>query len=98
MAGRHSRRRGGGHARIPGQRGPRPVGITDAHTQVEHAVTDLAIAAHRHSGRYLAVCGARVLAAALAGPAGRRCEPCGAARGMAQLAAELVLDARRGPR
>jgi hypothetical protein len=79
MAGRHSKRRA--HARIPeqqtpGQRGPRPVGIIDARTYVEHLMTDEAVAAHRHSGRYLALCGAQVLAASLAEPRRSRCQPC----------------------
>jgi hypothetical protein len=72
--GRH--RRQPAHTRIPAQRGPRPVGITDARTHVEHLMTDEAVAAHRHSGRYLALCGAQVLAASLAEPRRSRCQPC----------------------
>jgi hypothetical protein len=52
-------------------------GIVDAETQVEHWVTDRSAAEHRHSGRYLAVCGIQVLAASLTAPAsGGRCMVC----------------------
>lgn len=71
MAGRH--RRG---ERIPEQRGPRRLGITDAHTHVEHLVSDESAMEHRHSGRYLAMCGARVLAASLTAPERARCRSC----------------------
>lgn len=74
MAGRHSKRRGA-HAQVPEQRGPRPLGITDAQTHLEHLVTDESLAAHRHSGRFLALCGIEVLAASLTDPGrGRRRE------------------------
>lgn len=79
MAGRHrasSPRRHSAHVTIPAQRGPRPVLIADARTQVAHLVTDESFAAHRHSGRYLAVCGARVLAASLTAPDRGRCGAC----------------------
>lgn len=68
MAGRHSKRVGGPHVRIPAQRGPRPLRITDARTHMEHLVTDESLAAHRHSGRYLALCETEVLAASLTDP------------------------------
>lgn len=75
MAGRHSKR--GAHARIPQQRGPRrPVGIVDAQSGIEHLVTDASAMEHRHSGRYLALCGARVLAASMTDPGLRRCAEC----------------------
>lgn len=74
MAGRHSKRRG--PHRVPEQRGPRRLGITDAHTHVEHLVTDESAMEHRHSGRYLAMCGAQVLAASLAAPGRGHCATC----------------------
>lgn len=78
MAGRHRAASGrpAWQVTIPAQRGPRPVGIADARDQIEHLVTDESFAEHRHSGRYLAVCGARVLAASLAEPDLGRCQSC----------------------
>jgi hypothetical protein len=73
MAGQHSKRRGA-QAQVPEQRGPRPLGITDAQTHLEHLVTEESLAAHRHSGRFLALCGIEVLAASLTNPGGRRRE------------------------
>lgn len=73
MAGRHSKR--GVHTRIPTQRGPRAVGITDARTRVEHLMSDAAME-HRHSGRYLALCGIEVLAASLTDPGRGQCQHC----------------------
>ncbi|MGH3842098.1 MAG: hypothetical protein ACRDS0_11730 [Pseudonocardiaceae bacterium] len=75
MAGRHSKRRGA-HAPVAEQRGPYPVGITDAHTQVEHLVSDESVAAHRHTGHYLALCGMTVLAASLTDPGRGWCREC----------------------
>lgn len=49
MAGLHSKRRGT-QAQIPEPRKPRPLGITDAQTHLEHPVTDESLAAHRHTG------------------------------------------------
>lgn len=77
MAGKH--RRGAVRA-IPAQRSPRPLRITDARTQVQHAVTDESVAQHRHAGRYRAVCGAQVLAASLTAPARGQCQSCAGAR------------------
>ncbi len=74
MAGRHSKR--GARARISGQRGPRPIGITDARTRVEHLMTDAVAMEHRHTGRYLALCGAEVLAASLLERHRSQCQPC----------------------
>jgi hypothetical protein len=74
MAGRHSKR--GAHARIPTQRESLSVGITDARTRIEHLMTDVSAMAHRHSGRYLALCGAEVLAASLAERERGQCQPC----------------------
>ncbi len=72
MAGRHSKRRRA-QAQIPAQRGSRALGITDAQTHLEHLVTDESLAAHRHLGRFLALCGIEVLAASLTEPdRGRR--------------------------
>ena len=73
MAGRHRRR---AHAAVPGQRGIRPVGITDARTRVEHLVPDESLVAQRHAGRFQAVCGAEVLAASLTDPGRGRCREC----------------------
>jgi hypothetical protein len=67
MAGRHSKRRVA-HPQVPEQWGPRPLGITDALTHVEHLVSDESVAAHRHMGLYLALCGMTVLAASLTDP------------------------------
>lgn len=78
MAGRHSKR--GARARIYEQRGPRPVGITDARTRVRHLMTDESAMEHRHAGRYLALCGARVLAASLTTPESEHCLACAGAQ------------------
>jgi len=43
---------------------------------MEHLITDESAVAHRHAGRYLAVCGAQVLAASLAAPERRLCLMC----------------------
>lgn len=58
------------------QRGPCPVGITDARTHVEHLVSDESVAAHRHAGHYLALCGMTVLAASLTDPGRGWCRDC----------------------
>lgn len=76
MAGRHRRR--AAHAQVPKQRGPRPVGVTDARTRVEHFLSRES-AEHRHAGRFLALCGVQVLAASLTEPARGHCGPCVAA-------------------
>jgi hypothetical protein len=76
MAGRHRRRAHAAHAAVPGQRGTRPVGVTDARTRVEHLVPDESLLARRHAGRFLAVCGAEVLAASLTAPGRGRCREC----------------------
>jgi hypothetical protein len=80
MAGAH-RKRPGAHVRlpaveVPAQRGPRPMGITDALTDVEHLMTDDSAAAHRHAGNYLALCGTQVLAASLTVQSRSHCGPC----------------------
>jgi hypothetical protein len=81
MAGRHRRQSDGAHVGIPEQRrAPRPVGITDAHTHVEHLVTDESAMAHRHSGRYPALCGVQVVAASLTAPGREQCQCCQRAR------------------
>ncbi|MBV9650996.1 MAG: hypothetical protein JO296_12755 [Pseudonocardiales bacterium] len=74
MTGRH-RKRPGLHVRIPQQPAPRLVGMTDARTRIEHLI-DASAMEHRHSGRYLALCGARVLAASLTDPGRDRCAEC----------------------
>lgn len=84
MAGRHRR------VRIPEQRGPRPLGITDAHTEVEHLVTDDAVVAHRHSGRYLALCGVQVLAASLTVRERTRCRPCHRRAGLVRSSTSII--------
>ncbi len=75
MAGRHRAERSRAQGAVPARRG-RPAGITDARDAIEHLVTDESIAQHRHSGNYLALCGARVLAASLTAPSRRRCGNC----------------------
>lgn len=72
--GRH--RHHAAHIPILEQRRPRRVGITDALTHVEHLVSDESAMAHRHLGRYLALCGIEVLAASLTDPGRRRCSEC----------------------
>jgi hypothetical protein len=52
------------------------VGIIDARTRVEHLVTDELVAAHRHAGRYPALCGRELLAASLVEPGRGRCTEC----------------------
>jgi hypothetical protein len=74
MTGRH--RRQAAHASIPVQRRPRPLGIIDAQTHIEHLMTDESARTHRHSGRYPALCGVQVLAASLAAPDRGRCPRC----------------------
>ncbi len=74
MAGRHRHRPA--RVRIPEQRGPRPLGITDANTEVEHLVTEDTVVAHRHSGRYLALCGVQVFAASLTTRERTQCRRC----------------------
>jgi len=76
MAGRHRHRAHAAHAAVPAQRGIRPVRVTDARTRVEHLVPDESLAARRHAGRFLAVCGAEVLAASLTDPGRGRCRQC----------------------
>jgi hypothetical protein len=73
-AGRH--RRGAMHPPVPSLHQHRPMRIVDARTSMEHLVTDESVAAHRHAGRYLAVCGAQVLAASLTAPQRSRCPAC----------------------
>jgi hypothetical protein len=74
MTGRH--RLQAERAQIPVQRRPRPLGIIDAQTHVEHLVTDESAREHRHSGRYLALCGVQVLAASLTATDRGRCPRC----------------------
>jgi hypothetical protein len=73
MAGRH-RKRSGLPVEIPQQRVSRPVGIVDAHTRVEHVVSDDVLAAHRLS--YLTKCGTVIFAASLTEPGRGRCREC----------------------
>ena len=54
--------------------------ITDAHTHVEHLVSEESAMAHRHSGRYLALCGVQVVAASLTAPGREQCQCCQRAR------------------
>jgi hypothetical protein len=76
MAGRHRRQPNAVHVRIPQQRRVPTIGIIDAHTRVEHRVNDESAAAHRHAGRYLALCGAEVLAASMLEPGRGQCLEC----------------------
>ena len=71
--GRHSKQPREAHARVPQQR---QVGIVDAQSRIEHLVTDTSAMEHRHSGRYLALCGTRVLAASMTDPGRGRCPEC----------------------
>jgi hypothetical protein len=73
MAGKH--RRGAVHRPAP-TRAPRHIGIVDSRTHIQHLMTHEIAAAHRHAGRYLALCGAQVLAASLTEPERRRCWMC----------------------
>jgi hypothetical protein len=52
------------------------MGVTDARTRVEHLVPDESLVAQRHAGRFLAVCGAEVLAASLTDSGRGRCREC----------------------
>jgi hypothetical protein len=77
-AGGH--RRGATHPPMLSAHQHRQIRIVDARTSMEHLITDESVAAHRHAGRYLAVCGAQVLAASLTAPQRSRCPAC--ARGV----------------
>jgi hypothetical protein len=56
---------------------PRPIAMTDATTGIAHRVTDESVAAGRRAGgRYVAVCGAQVLAASLTMPERDQCQSC----------------------
>jgi hypothetical protein len=76
MAGRHRHRAHAVHAPVADQRVTRPVGVTDARTRVEHLVRDETLVAQRHAGRFLAICGAEVLAASLTDRGRARCREC----------------------
>jgi hypothetical protein len=52
------------------------VGITDARTRIEHLMSDAVAMAHRHAGRYPALCGIEVLAASLTERHGNQCSSC----------------------
>jgi hypothetical protein len=54
----------------------RTIPITCGVDGQEHEVTDENMAAGRHAGRYQALCGYRVVAAAMVAPAGRPCFQC----------------------
>lgn len=49
--------------------------VTDAEG-IEHLVTDVAMVAGRRAGRYVAACGADVIAASLTAPEFGRCRAC----------------------
>ncbi|MGH3695939.1 MAG: hypothetical protein ACRDRX_18430 [Pseudonocardiaceae bacterium] len=53
-----------------------PVTAQLVEQQLEHRVTDAAVAASRQSDRYQAVCGQLFIAASLAAPPGRPCPDC----------------------
>jgi hypothetical protein len=61
---------------MPSAHQHRSMRIVDARTSMEHLVTDEFVVAHRHAGRYLAVCGTQVLAASLTAPQRSRCPAC----------------------
>lgn len=75
MAGRHSKR-SDVDVGIARQRGRRRLGVIDARTRVEHLVSEQSAAAHRHTGCYVAHCGAMVLAASLTEPGRGHCAEC----------------------
>jgi hypothetical protein len=63
----------------------RPIAMTDATTGTAHLVTDESVAAGRRAdGRYVAVCGAQVLAASLTMPERGQCQSCQSCTGEAQ--------------
>lgn len=78
MDGRHRAADGGRPAWqvIAAARPLRPAPIADSRTHVAHLVTDESFAEYRHSGRYLVLCGTRVLAASLTVPDRGRCRAC----------------------
>ncbi len=65
-------------ARTPVDTAPlRLIAMTDATTGTAHLVTDESVAAGRRAGgRYVAVCGAQVLAASLTMPERDQCQSC----------------------
>ena len=64
---------------------PRPIAMTDATTGTAHRVTDESVAAGRCAGgRYVAVCGALVLAASLTMPECDQCPSCQSCTGEAR--------------
>ena len=69
-------RRGGAHRPAAPARARRHIRIVDARSHVQHLMTHEVAAAHRHTGSYLALCGAQVLAASLTTPERRRCVLC----------------------
>lgn len=76
-AGRHRRQPDAAYVRIPEQQSaPCRVRIIDAHTHIEHLVSEESVAAHRDAGHYLALCGLRVLAASLTDPGRGWCREC----------------------
>jgi hypothetical protein len=59
------------------QRTARPVEMVDRRTRVTHLMTpDAAAAAHGPEGRYLALCGAELIPAAMVEPGCGYCLPC----------------------
>lgn len=50
--------------------------MTEVHTRSVHLMTDDAAVAGRRVGRYVAICGAEVLAASLATPESGYCRSC----------------------
>lgn len=52
------------------------VTMTDARHGARHYLTDDAASAGRGTGRYIAVCGAEILAASISAPDGRACPWC----------------------
>jgi hypothetical protein len=64
---------------------PRSIAMVDATTGTEHRVTDESVAAGRRAGgRYVAVCGAQVLAASLTMPERDQCQSCQSCTGEAR--------------
>lgn len=59
-----------------GKQQPHAVELIDAETGTTHLVSDEEVDSGRHAGRYVAVCGAVVLAASLTAPAKKYCRSC----------------------
>lgn len=50
--------------------------VVDTTTRIVHRMTDAALSAGRHAGRYLTLCGANIFAASMTTPERARCDRC----------------------